>query len=478
MEQLAEGNLTSLGESSQTASELFVTKEGKIIILYADGKLASYTYDADAASVPDKQLTVYSLYDNATVRQAISAFREKNPDVYVKLELGVSSEDGVTASDAIKNLNTEMLAGNGPDILMLDGMPLDSYIEKGVLEKLDDTVADLEKDSSYYKNILEAYKRDDGIYAVPVRFELPLLTGNKEILSGITDMKSLADAIEQQGKLGNLKGNLMGGYTPKEILLRLYPVCENAWFREDGSLDEDALEEYLIQAKRIYNAEKKHISSSEQKQHAQTLAGLDASLLGYCPELYGAELQLYGQLNGSQLLAAGEYNSMKTLQTLVSIEHKENEMVHILFRGQGENAFIPSGIAGIVSGSRYRDTAEAFLKTLLGASVQEKDLGDGFPVLQDAFGVFSQNPNPDSDGLWLTFSDAENKKVDLSLIWPKKAELKQFEKLFAVLKEPADLNSAIQTEIITIGSSVLRGEKEIEDGKAEIAGKISLIGEE
>lgn len=479
MEQLAEGNLTSLGESSQTASELFVTKEGKIIILYADGKLAAYTYDADAASVPDKQLTIYSLYDNATVRQAISVFREKNPDVYVRLELGVSSEDGVTASDAIKNLNTELLSGNGPDLLMLDGMPLDSYIEKGVLEKLDDLVEGLEKDSSYYENILEAYGREDGIYAVPIRFELPLLAGNQEILSGITDIKSLADAIEQQGKSGDLKGNLIGGYTPKEILLRLYPVCENAWFEEDGSLNEDALEEYLTQAKRIYDTEQKHIGSAEQKQHAKVLARLDASQFGYCAELYGAELQLYEQLSGMQLLAAGEYDSMKSLQTLVSMENRDKTMTHTLFQGQGKNVFISSGIAGIVSDSKEKDLAKAFLETLLGDRVQEKDLGDGFPVHQDAFEVFSKNPNPDSDGIWISMGKEEaNPEVNLQLVWPKKSELEQLEALFAALEKPADLDSNMREEIVTIGSSVLSGEKGIKDGKAEIASKISLIGEE
>lgn len=478
MEQLAEGNRTSLGESSQTASRLFVTKEGKIIILYADGRLAAYTYDADAASVPDKQLTVYSLYDNATVRQAISVFREKNPDVYVRLEIGVSSEDGVTESDAIKNLNTELLSGNGPDLLMLDGIPLDSYIEKGVLEKLDDLVEGLEKDGSYYENILEGYGREDGIYAVPIRFELPLLTGNQEILSGVTDIKSLADAVEQQGKSGDLKGNLIGGYTAREVLLRLYPVCENAWFEEDGSLNEDALEEYLTQAKRICDIEQKHISSSEQKQHAKILARVtDDSLLDDCG-LFGAQVQLYEQLSGAQLLAVGEYDSMKTLQNLVSVEKKDKTITHTLFRGQGKSAFIPSGIAGIVSDSKEKNLAEAFLETLLGAKVQEKDLEDGFPVYQDAFAVFSQNPNPDSDS-WISVGGGEdNEQVDLALTWPKKAELEQLEKLFASLEKPADLDANMREEIVTIGSSVLSGEKGIKDGKVEIASKISLIGEE
>ena len=39
-------------------------------------------------------------------------------------------EDGITREDALKKLNTELLSGSGPDVLILDKMPYDSYMEK------------------------------------------------------------------------------------------------------------------------------------------------------------------------------------------------------------------------------------------------------------------------------------------------------------------------------------------------------------
>ena len=52
----------------------------------------------------------------------------------------MTGEDGVTAEDAVKALNTELLAGNVPDVLVLDGLPADSYIEKGILADISEVV--------------------------------------------------------------------------------------------------------------------------------------------------------------------------------------------------------------------------------------------------------------------------------------------------------------------------------------------------
>ena len=63
------------------------------------------------------------------LRQAISVYQKQNPDVYVDLEIGMSGEDSVTASDALRTLNTDIMAGKGPDILILDGMPVDEIFD-------------------------------------------------------------------------------------------------------------------------------------------------------------------------------------------------------------------------------------------------------------------------------------------------------------------------------------------------------------
>ena len=43
----------------------------------------------------------------------------------------MSGDNGLTAEDAVKALNTEIMAGKGPDVLYLDGLPAGSLLIKG-----------------------------------------------------------------------------------------------------------------------------------------------------------------------------------------------------------------------------------------------------------------------------------------------------------------------------------------------------------
>ena len=54
------------------------------------------------------------------------------------------------------------MAGEGPDILFMDGLPVNSYIEKGLLADVSDVMNPLISDGKLFKNIAETYKSDDG----------------------------------------------------------------------------------------------------------------------------------------------------------------------------------------------------------------------------------------------------------------------------------------------------------------------------
>lgn len=51
---------------------------------------------------------------------------------------GISQDSPITENDAIKTLNTEIKANKGPDIFILDNLPMDSYISQGYLEDISD----------------------------------------------------------------------------------------------------------------------------------------------------------------------------------------------------------------------------------------------------------------------------------------------------------------------------------------------------
>ena len=62
----------------------------------------------------------------------------------------MSGENGLTAEDAIKALNTEIMAGNGPDVIMLDGLPIESYLAKGMLADLSENLKAVEEKEEFF----------------------------------------------------------------------------------------------------------------------------------------------------------------------------------------------------------------------------------------------------------------------------------------------------------------------------------------
>ena len=145
------------------------------------------------------------------------------------------------------------MAGKGPDVIFLDGMPVQNYLQKGLLTEIGDLVKEVEDSDGLFENILSAYKTDEGYYAVPTRFVLPILDADKESLSSVHDLASLADAVDKLRKEHPDQKSVTGLTDAASLLKALYPANSPAWFQTDGTLKQDALSEFLQQAKRIFD---------------------------------------------------------------------------------------------------------------------------------------------------------------------------------------------------------------------------------
>lgn len=475
MEQLADGALTNLGDPSKTPREILQNEDGSFLILFRDGELDSYVYDAEAPAVPEHQVTIFGLHDNESVRQAISLFRKKNQEVFVKFEVGVTGEDGVTESDAIKNLNTQLLADEGPDLILLDGMPMDSYIQKGMLADLNDLVTELEGAGGFFSSIMKSYEKEGKICAVPFRYQLPLLMGDRSTLSGISDLKTLADVAEKLAGQPDTEETVLGTYSAKELLEKLYLTSSGAWITAEKTADREKLTDFLSQAKRIYEADQKNLDDSEKKIHEQMINSYKKY---YKDEQKVAQqmqsaAQVLEQLRGTQVLTAGYLSSMMEFQQVTSVGKQKGNSVYQAWNGQVQNGFCPTGTIGIASNSKNMDLAKEFIRVMVGTDVQAKDLGDGFPVNADAFKEFVKNPSPGSS-MGVGGEDKHGNSFSLDMTWPEKKEIEALQNIIGSLKTPLTAESTIMNEVISIGEKALTGEKGVEDSAEEIVQKISL----
>lgn len=477
MEQLADGALFTLGEPTRVPAAMLAEENGNFLIGYKDGLICSYVYDPDMPAVPEKQLNVYSLRDNASVRGAIASFRKKHPDVYVKLEIGMNGEDGVTANDAVKNLNTRLLADEGPDMILLDGMPIDSYIEKGMLTDISEVLEEVQKDADYFTNLFSGYQKGDAVYAIPLRFQIPVLTGAAEEISGLSDLKSLADRIEEIQASHEKAVRVLGSSTAEELLKELQYTCGTAWVK-DGEVDTDALEEYFTQAKRIYEAEQKNLSEEDKNSHSRAMEMRGTTIQEMWNEVYNITFDVLAKRScfGMGNLADSEAYP----KSLAVLKEMENGGLTVL-PGQEQNVYIPSGITGIASGSKETELAKEFLKELLSTGVQSRDAKDGLPVNKDAFLSWTKKVNADTYSMGMVEvgggADGEIYSVDYSS-WPTDGQWQELLTMIEGLEKPCLTDEVVLDAVESVGESILTGEKTVEGGVSEIAQKINLYFKE
>lgn len=371
-EKLIEGTLTSLGKPEIGFKAMEVMEDETIYVLARDSdkpRLMKYAYSADTSTLPEQELKVYTLYESPELQQAISVYQKENPQVYITLETAITGEDGVTASDALRTLSTEIMAGKGPDLLLMDGLPLESYIEKGMLLEISDIVDKVNQEEGLFTNITSAFETEDGeMYAVPLRFYMPVLEGSKETLDHVKDLKTLADEAERLSRENPDKYIINPFQSGMTIAAQLYDACSAAWLNEDGTVNEEMLKDFYSQVKRIYSLYDWRGDARDYKEwgHIQSTSGISAGSMDmYCDK---------------SILNFGNMNAMWELQALATTSADREDISYDILNAQMKNTFLPGCIAGINSKSTKIKEISDFLELLLRESAQAVGQGNGMPV--------------------------------------------------------------------------------------------------
>lgn len=483
IEQVIDGSLNSIG-SPGTGFTSAVRDGDSFYISSTDyssgnpvGKIYRYVYSKDTPTVPDTELKVYSLEDNSFIRQAAAIFQKKYPDIYLNLEIGMSGDDAVTATDALKTLNTEIMAGKGPDIIILDGIPSDTYIEKGMLEDLSDTL----KDANLLENIQKAYTDEDGsIYTMPVKFGIPILIGHKNDIDSITDLKSMADIIENHKEDYGLDKEKLSYTLPLSTSFGTQMLLENlefsssaAWLNEDGTLNESSIKDFLTQANRIYQAGLKGIEEIKE-QYGEDAVNIDSDV--YDPTI-GVSFESIHIKSNMFILAAGNIYSPLDIATIDSVQNLDSSIAKKLWNAQAQNCFVPIDVVGINSKSSQKEDAKKFIRFLFSDDGQEITKFEGFPVTKNVY---------DSEEYWdqgepgtvIQSYSSYNSKTGLEEVMDTKAPtmevVKEFLDLGKTLTTPISDNEIILNAVTDSGVRYLKGEISLDEAVNSITQEVNL----
>ncbi len=162
--------------------------------------LYKYSPSKAARNAADqKTLSIYTRYSEKYLESAIAQFGKKYPDIKVDLRdfsaaTISSSADGPgedemnraqkAEEDYRKAVSTELMAGKGPDIVEMEGLPYKRYIDKNSLANLSEIIKnDKSFDINNYKqNILNAFKFNNDLFVMPINFSLAPFAANKSIM--------------------------------------------------------------------------------------------------------------------------------------------------------------------------------------------------------------------------------------------------------------------------------------------------------
>lgn len=432
-----------LAESLEPESclEICLDENDKVSLFCKDG--TQRIYGTHLVKEPEVTLTVYRLLEEELtdndMRAAIKEYQNLHPEIQIKYEIGMlEAAPGQTREDVIRNLNLELAAGKGPDLLILDNLPFDAYKEQGILADIAPVIDRAEKRDGLVPQIVKHYREEDNaVYRIPLGFTLEVISGPEELLGDreSVTLRELTDNMaayygkeENRPNSGSTEG--AEGWWSVNVLFHIMindfaPNCMGAWVAEDGSLQTEALAEYLSCLKQLqdlifmnWETYSGFISYAEQNPGATAMDWYFESLpkediFRELENSTGVRISNYAVMTskvGSTYIwemGPGEIGNLgdegrtgsgyPSAVYLLDSMRKQPERTWKLFDGQLKNTFLPRKMMGVVQNTQNRKEAEAFLEYLLSAEnaprqysltfsvnekVLEKNFAD-FPVIEN-----------------------------------------------------------------------------------------------
>lgn len=365
VEKIMEASKTSLNQPALSPCSLIVNEDAEFYILYEgeQGKrvVKKYYYDSSVPTLPEKSLTIVSLYNSDTIRQVINAYEKEHPDIWVDYQVLLNDDNEELKKEVINQLNTDLIAGNGADLLVLDGLPIDTYIEKEVLKDLSNDLKPYLDEKKLLPNIVEPSKVDGKLYGVPARIGLCYGYGDAQIMKNLDSIESLTDAMSKQSLPLVSEGNM-----PIQLLAEWMYDYYSYEFVLGKSIDATRLTEYLNCMKQI----SKNIDALGE-EYADVYYGMDAKTLNYifCDSLYHKK-----SLMGMCILK-DMYDGFEAVYVNDYIKGETTDI---------HNQYLTLHQIGINSASMQQELAGQFLQMVYSKELQKVHTGDGFPVNVEA----------------------------------------------------------------------------------------------
>ncbi len=469
MEQLIDGSLCSM--SDPLKEFVGMVQLGDVFwVLYSGGQLKQYVYDPTVSAVPENYMRVWGLYEDDDIRRVVSAFGQAHPDFYITYEHPLSEDTGMTREDAMKVLSTELAAGNGPDVLLLDELPYDTYVEKGVLA---DLTATLDGTGERYMDAVRAsYERDGGQYAMPMSMAMPVLMGARDKIQGLSSLEQLAELAEA-ARASQPEGSLFGFSRAEDALRLLAAGSMEGWMEDNGGVNRGAIQEFLTLSRRIYDAQLSGLTAKE----LESMEMMQMYVNGKPVTRTEASYQLSNAMYFCQPYAMGMVdNNLSTMGGYGTVVEmlKLQEMDFVPMPGQSQFQGQASKILAVNEASKVKEQALELVAYALSTKFVEDSYMYGGSTNWDALEAQAAKEQSEGYGLCMSFMDIEGNEQIISVGTPSQEAIEALRQLMENCQGISQCDSRVFEAVIEEGQKALNGELTVEDAVKAIEKKVAL----
>lgn len=475
-EQIVPGEGTAMSVASNYPYSLLRTAAGDfMVMLFGDsgsGDLYFYHYDETLPTHADTTLTIWSLADCATARLAMNAYKKAHPEVDVTFEAAVQTDtDDMAAdvNDALTQLNTELLAGDGPDLLILDLADYQSYADKGMLADLSDAVPLDELQS----NIIAPFVTDGKAYVLPARFSVPAICGDAGTLDGLTDLAALQNAVlaaaprpdteqysdEYYTALPDDQKYALALASGVDFAKLLLPSSANALLH-DGALDADALTKIFTFVKTTadYYGMADYINTEMHGASSQGYDNADIVIIDAQQDEYSTcSRAKFGWMDVATPYAV---IAMARTNDIFDADAEAVPVDMIPMPGLTQGAYNPQVLVGVNANSKNPDAAKGLAAAFFGTDVQSQYCSDGTTVRADCL-------REKLDAVKATVSGAKTGKVTGAYV----GDLDAF---YANCTTPVLFPVMLQQNFINHAQAIIDGSEDVAAAVAGVQSDLAL----
>ncbi|MFL0166286.1 ABC transporter substrate-binding protein [Candidatus Clostridium helianthi] len=346
----------------------------------------------------DNTLTISVITKDNYLDTAIKKYQEQHPGTIInvkeytsdplqggnegKVSRRVEDEKSEDIEKYVTAMNTELMSGKGTDIISLNTLPYEKYIDKNLLANLSDMIKDDKSFdlNNYYSNVLDAMKYNGNLYSFPLSININVLEANKALLDKYNikvdddkwnwnDFEGIAANIVD----GSKKDGMQGIYALSGVdgsMLVSYLVSENYNKFADKnkktlSFDSKEFIDILNLAKSMIDKNYVNTDTTDGKTDDLTNRGG----VVFSP----TKLSMYFDLMLTKQVYEGGVDFLK-------------------YPGEGDNlSFTATATFGINNKSSNKDLAWDFLKFLVSDEMMSESSWTSFPIKKTASSKAAQD---------------------------------------------------------------------------------------